>query len=108
MEDRFGIVSLRNYTDVHEESRGASYLQVWIDDANVTTVPPPGGPIVLQPILKQQFDAMPVHPLPVLTMEAKVERVYEPVELDFLRTFVTAVRPQQRFTIVGPRPAGKP
>ena len=108
LEDRFGIVSLRDYTYVREEIRGASYLQVWIDAANVTTIPPPGGPIVLQPILKRQFDAMPVHPLPILTMEAEVERVYEPVELEFLRTFVTAVPPQKSFTIVGQRPADEP
>lgn len=108
VNDPFGILSLRDYVYARDEARGASYLQVWVDAANVTTTPPPGGPIVLDPILKQQFDAMPVSPLPVLALEAEVERVFEPIEHDFLRTFVTAEDPSRPFTIVGLRPGDEP
>ena len=47
---------------------------------------------------------MPVDPLPVVLMEAQMERVYEPAELEFLKTFVTSEPPTQTFTIVGRRP----
>ena len=104
-ENRFGIFSLREYFLVHDETRGASYLQRWIDSAEVIATPPPGGPIVLRPILKAKFEAMPVSPLPVVLMEADVERVYEPAELEFLKTFVTSDPPPQTFTIVGRLPA---
>ena len=81
--------------------RATLHLQRWIDFAEVFTTPPPGGPIALRPILKAKFEAMPVSPLPDVPMEAKVERVYEPAELEFLKTFVGSEPPPQTFTIVG-------
>jgi hypothetical protein len=107
-EAPFGILALRSGVQARAESRGASYIESWVDAADVTTSPPPGGRIVLQPILQQRFDAMPVSPLPVLTMESEVERVFAPIELEFLRTFVTTDEPPQPFTIVGQRPAAAP
>ena len=94
-ENRFSDSRLEEYLTVNDiaVSPGALYRQRWIDDADVFTTPPPGGPIVLEPILKAKFEAMPVGPLPVVLMEAEVERVYEPAELDFLKTFVTSVPP---------------
>ncbi|MDA1183272.1 MAG: hypothetical protein O2930_01340 [Acidobacteria bacterium] len=108
VNDPFGIAALRDSVQVNNESRGASYGQTWVDAAIITTTPPPGGPIVLQPILQQQFDAMPVSPLPVVAMESEVTRVIEPVEREFLRTFVTADDLSQPFTIVGLRPGEEP
>ena len=107
-EDPFGILALRSGVQVRAEGRGASYIESWVDAAEVTTSPPPGGPIVLQPILQERFDAMPVSPLPVLTMESEVERMFAPIELEFLRTFGTTDEPPQPFTIVGQRPANAP
>ena len=104
--NRFSDSRLEEYLTVNDFALFgvALYRQRWIDDAEVFTTPPPGGPIVLEPILKAKFDAMPVGPLPVVLMEAEVERVYEPAELDFLKTFVTSVPPPQRFTTVGRLP----
>jgi hypothetical protein len=101
--DRFSDFRLLEYLLVSDTVSGPTYRQRWID-AEVFTTPPPGGPIVLEPILKATFDAMPVSPLPVVLMEAEVERVYEPAELEFLKTFVTSVLPPQRFTAVGRLP----
>ena len=101
--DRFSDFRLLEYLIVSDTVSGPTYRQRWID-AEVFTTPPPGGPIVLEPILKATFDAMPVSPLPIVLMEAEVERVYEPAELEFLKTFVTSVPPPQRFTAVGRLP----
>lgn len=108
INDPFGILSLRDFLLVHDEADNALYLQAWVDAAEVTTTPPPGGPIVLDPILREQFDAMPVSPLPVVVMESEVERVFEPIERDFMRTFVTTDALSSPFTIVGLRSGEEP
>ena len=104
--NRFSDSRLEEYLTVNDTalSPGALYRQRWIDDAEVFTTAPPGGPIVLRQVLTQRLLTMPVGPLPVVLMEAEVERVYEPAELEFLKTFVTSVPPPQRFTTVGRLP----
>ena len=102
--DRFPDSRLQEYLIVSDTVSGPSYRQRWIDAAEVFITPPPGGPIVLEPMLKATFDAMQVSPLPVVLMEVEVERVYEPAEIEFLKTFVTSVLPPHRFTAIGRLP----
>jgi hypothetical protein len=104
--NRFSDSRLEEYLTVSENpfSNGALYRQRWIDDAEVFTIAPPGGPIVLREVLTERLLTMPVGPPPVVLMEAQMERVYEPAELAFLKTFVTSEQPTQTFTIVGRRP----
>ena len=104
--NRFSDSRLQEYLTVNDIAApsGALYRQRWIDDAEVFTTAPPGGPIVLRQVLTQQLPTMLVRPLPVVLMEAEVERVYEPAELEFLKTFVTTAPPPQRFTTAGQLP----
>jgi hypothetical protein len=104
--NRFSDSRLQEYLTVNDIALlgGTLYRQRWIDAAEVFTTAPPGGPVVLRQVLTQRLLTMPVSPLPVVLMEAEVERVYEPAELEFLKTFVILVPPPQRFTTVGRLP----
>jgi hypothetical protein len=100
--DRFSDSRLLEYVLVGEMiATETSYLQRWIDYAELFTSLPPGGRVVLQQQLKAKFGPLPFGPPPVVPWEAVVERVYEPAELEFLKTFVTSARPSQTFTLVG-------
>ena len=104
--NRFSDSRLEEYLTVNDIALFdfALYRQRWIDDAEVFNMAPPGGPVVLRQVLTERLLTMPVGPLPVVLMEAQMERVYEPAELEFLKTFVTSEPPTQTFTIVGRRP----
>jgi hypothetical protein len=101
--NRFSDIGLQEYLTVNDTALlgGTLYRQRWIDDAEVFTTAPPGGPVVLRQVLTDRLLTMPVAPLPAVLMETEVERVYDPAELEFLKAFVTSVSPPHRFTAVG-------
>jgi hypothetical protein len=104
--DRFSLPAFREETTVRTTASEASYFQEWVDYLHVYTTAPPGGPLLLLPTLRAEFDALAFGPPPVVPWEAEMERIYAPGELEMLKMFVTAVPPPQRVTLAGRRRAG--
>lgn len=104
--DRFSLPAFREETIVRTTASEASYVQEWVDYLHVYTTAPPGGPLLLLPTLRAEFDALAFGPPPVVPWEADMERIYAPGQLEMLKMFVTAVPPPQRVTLAGRRRAG--
>lgn len=102
--NRFSIEALREHIVVRAIPSETSYSQRWVDEAIIHTTTPPGGPVLLEPILQAEFDALPFGPPPRVPWEAVIERLYDPAELELLKTFVTTVPPPRTFTAVGRLP----
>lgn len=105
--DRFSVAQLREHIRVRSIIPSeVMYSQQWVDYAEVFTSAPPGGPVILDGQLEDMFTTLPFGPPPRVPVEAVVERLYDPADLEFLRTFVTMTAPASTFTIVGRRQAG--
>jgi hypothetical protein len=79
----------------------ASYSQQWVDYANVLTSLPPGGFPELERVLRAEFDALSFGPVPRVALEAVIERIYDPAELQLLTAFVTPEPLPTTFTATG-------
>lgn len=104
--DRYGIDALQERIVVSQTTSETSYFQRWVDYASVLTTRPPGGAAGLEAVLRADFDALVVGSPPRTAWEAVLERVYDPSELELLKTFVTADPPPLTFTAAGRRPGG--
>ena len=105
--DRYAVPSLVETIEADDTVRGdiVGYLQRWTDHATVYRTAPQGGPVLLQKPLREEFEALSYGPVPKVPIEAVLERVNRPGELEFLHAFVTREPPPSTLTVVGRREA---